>query len=194
MMKGKELVKDILIPAAVLTAIALLATAALAFTNALTKPIIEENQLGEAGLARLELIPDADKFASIDLTDELAALGVVDVYAAENGAGTVISVTEKGYNGSFTVMVGFNPDGAVVAYKALTHAETEGLGSKVFETPFVDQFIGKVPGELTVVKGTAGTDNEIAAVAGATISSNAVTLAVNHAGDAFAILQGGGLI
>lgn len=194
MMKGKELVKDILIPAAILTAIALVATAALALTNALTKPIIDANQLDGAGLARLELIPDADKFAPIDLTDELTALGVVDVYTAENGAGTVISVTEKGYGGSFTVMVGFNPDGAVVAYKALTHDETAGLGSKAFETPFADQFVGKVPGAFTVVKGTAGADNEIAAVTGATISSDAVTLAINHAGDAFAILQGGGLL
>ncbi len=193
-MKGKEIVKDILIPAAILTAIALVATAALAVTNYFTQPIIEGNQLGEAGLARLELIPEGDDFKEIELTDELTALGIADVYTAENGAGTVISVTEKGYGGAFTVMVGFNTDGAVVAYKALSHDETPNLGSNVFESPFADQFIGKVPGELTAVKGAAGAEGEIAAITGATVSSEALTLAINHAGDAFRILQGGGLL
>ncbi len=193
-MKGKEFVKDILIPAAILTAIALVATAALALTNAFTAPIIEENQLGTAGLSRLELVPEADKFVPVDLTDDLTALGIVDVYTAENKAGTVISVTEKGYNKSFTIMVGFNPDGAIIGYKALEQDETAGLGSNAFETPFVDQFVGKVAGDLTVVKGAAGADNEIAAVTGATISSKAVTLAINHAGEALRILQEGGLI
>lgn len=193
-MKKETLMRDLVLPAAVLTVIALLATAALAFTNALTKPTIEGNQLGASGLARLELLPDADKFVKVEPTEELAALGVVDVYTAENKAGTVITVTEAGYGGEFTLMVAFNPDGAVVAYKPLEHDETKGLGSQVFESPFADQFAGKTAGALEVIKGSAGKETEIAAVANATISSKAVTLAVNHAGEALAILQGGGLL
>ncbi len=181
--------KDILVPAAVLTGIALVVTAMLAFTNALTKPIIDENQKREADSAKYEMLPNADNFTSADLTGDLTALGVGDLSLADNGAGAVVTVTQKGYNGEFSIMVAFNPDGAVVAFKALVQDETAGLGSNAFIPPFADQFTGKNPGELTVVKGPAGGADEISSVTGATISSKAVTLAINNAGKAFALAK-----
>ena len=190
-MNKQGAVKEIVMPAIVLTAIALVVTALLAFTNALTAPVIEQNQQGGATAARKELIPKADKFTVIDVTDEYAAkYGCVDIYDASNGEGTVITVTEKGYNGDFSIMVGFNPDGAVVSYKALTQDETAGLGANGFVSPFADQFAGKKAGGLTVVKGAAGADNEISAMTGATITSKAITLAINNAGEVFKAVKG----
>lgn len=189
---NKNVVKEILLPTVVLTGIALVVTALLAFTNAITLPIIEENEQGSATATRKEMLPDADKFEQVEVTEEWATqYGCVDVYTAQNGAGTVITVAEKGYNGEFTLMVGFNPDGAVVAYKALAQDETAGLGSNGFVSPFADQFTGKVPGSLTVVKGPAQGDNEISAMTGATITSKAVTQAINDAGAVFKASQKG---
>lgn len=189
---NKNAVKEILIPAVVLTGIALVVTALLALTNALTLPVIEQNDKKNADLARRELLAQADSFTQVQVSDEWAAnYGCIDAYTADNGVGAVITVTEKGYGGDFTITVGINNDGAVVAYKALSQQETAGLGTNGFISPFADQFTGKTPGELTVVKGGAGKDNEISAMAGATITSKAVTKAVNNAGAVFNAIKDG---
>ncbi|SDM94254.1 FMN-binding protein [Acetanaerobacterium elongatum] len=189
---SKNTVKEIIIPAVVLTGIALVVTALLAFTNALTLPVIEQNDKKNADLARKELLADADSFTQVQITDEWATkYGCLDAYTANNGAGAVITVTEKGYGGNFTLLVGINKDGAIVSYKALKQQETAGLGSNGFISPFADQFKGKTPGELAVVKGGAGKDNEISAMTGATITSKAVTKAVNNAGAVFTAIQKG---
>ena len=61
------------------------------------------------------------------------------------------------------------------------YAETPGLGSKASEPNFKGQFSEKEAKELSVVKGSATSDNQIAAISGATITSEAVTTGVNAA-------------
>ena len=70
--------------------------------------------------------------------------------------------------------------------------ETPGLGQNTANKSFTSQFKGKSFG-ITVVKGSADSKkNEINAVTGATISSKAVTKAVNKAIDIITNEQDGG--
>ena len=76
-------------------------------------------------------------------------------------------------------MTGVDINGKVTGVNILSHAETAGLGAKAAEDSFRNQFIGLIEG-ITVSKGEGG-ENSIDAITGATITSKAVTQAVNAA-------------
>ena len=77
--------------------------------------------------------------------------------------------------------MGVTKDGGVKAINILNHSETPGLGAKSTEPEFYEQFNDKEILPLKVVKGAASGADEIAAISGATITSNAVTSGVNAA-------------
>lgn len=103
-------------------------------------------------------------------------------------AGYAILSSAGGYNGQNKVLVGFSDDAATITGIVVTEqAETPGLGAKIVEPSFRNQFTNKssvVP--LTVVKGIKpeeALDAQIAAISGATISSTSVVTAVNSANE-----------
>ena len=63
---------------------------------------------------------------------------------------------------------------------------------KAEEPEFKDQFSEKAVTAFKVVKGGASAENEIDAISGATITTNAVTNAVNAALDFYANVMKGG--
>ncbi|WP_157151676.1 FMN-binding protein [Brachyspira sp. SAP_772] len=132
------------------------------------------------------VIPDADNIegpindATYPYYIGKKADGSVAGYAVLSSAG--------GYNGQNKVLVGFSGDATTVTGIVVTEqAETPGLGAKIVEESFRNQFTNKssvVP--LTVVKGIKpeeALDAQIAAISGATISSTSVITAVNSANE-----------
>ena len=113
-------------------------------------------------------------------------------YVGKKSDGTVVGYamlsSAGGYNGQNKVLVGFDADVTKITAIVVTEqAETPGLGAKITEASFIDQFKDKSSVlSLTVVKGIkpeeAG-ESEIAAISGATISSTSVVTAVNSAKD-----------
>ncbi len=86
--------------------------------------------------------------------------------------GPITTASAQGFGGEITVNAGFAEDGSV-AYLAIdTPNETAGLGQKASDATFTGQFIGK-KGPFTY--GEDGID----AIAGATITSNAVISTLN---------------
>ena len=161
-------------PIVVLCAICIVITGALAATNSVTAPIIEAATIAAQNAARIELLPEADGFTSIDVAVE----NVSDVSVSNNGVGTVITSAGKGYGGTITVMTAFTPDGVIKQIKITEQSETAGLGTKIVSEPsFQESFAGLPAAPFTV--------NDIDAITGATISSKAVTAAVNSAVEAF---------
>ncbi len=161
-------------PIVVLCAICIVITGALAATNSVTAPIIEAATIAAQNAARIELLPEADGFTSV----EVAVENVSDVSVSNNGVGTVITSAGKGYGGTITVMTAFTPDGVIKQIKITEQSETAGLGSKIVsEASFQESFAGLPAAPFTV--------NDIDAISGATISSKAVTAAVNSAVEAF---------
>lgn len=153
---------------------------ALGITNELTKDIIAAQAPSASEEAAL-VMPEASSF---DLISEGEG-GLDQVFCAYDGAGNTIgyvgTITTRGYGGEIVINVGLGMDGAITAINVggENFNETVGLGAKVKEAPFMDQFKGLTP-PLTL-------NQDVAAVTAATISSSAVTNAVN---DATAYLAG----
>jgi len=92
----------------------------------------------------------------------------------------VETVSNKGFAGNVSIMVGFKPDGTIENYQVLEHKETPGLGTKMdvwFKTDKGNQsVVGKNPGKNNLTVSKDG--GEVDAITAATISSRAFLDAV----------------
>ena len=101
----------------------------------------------------------------------------------------VETFTNKGFSGNISLMVGILADGTVNNISVLQHAETPGLGSKMSEPSFKDQFNNKHADSFNFnVKKDGG---DVDAITAATISSRAFCDAVNRAISTFENNKGG---
>ena len=159
--------KDILKPALILFVICLVVTALLAGTNLLTKDKIAEQSALEAEQSRKVVLSDADSFEEAD--------GYYIGKANNETVGYVFQTAVK-------VMTGISADGQITGIVILEHSETPGLGANAEKASFTDQFKQTAPEKgITLVKNKAPSDGEIEAMTGASITSRAVTNAVNEA-------------
>lgn len=107
------------------------------------------------------------------------------IYKATKGGefiGAAVEASSNAFGGALTVLVGFDPEGNIIDYSLLSHAETPGLGSKAadwFKKGAKGDITGMNPGEkpLTVSKDGGQVD----AITASTITSRAFLLAVNNA-------------
>lgn len=175
---------EVITPTAVLAIICVVVTLALSSTNLLTAGKIEALAIETQNKAMAKLI-EADEYHELPAT---TSFGDITYNAAIKGGDTVgcIFVTEaNGYGGVVSVMTAVDMEGKVIAVEILAAAdETPGLGQNVTKEYFYTRFNG-MSGDIVVQKaGTAKKENnEIDAVTGATISSEAVKTAVNQALD-----------
>lgn len=112
-------------------------------------------------------------------------------YDADNNfiGAAVETFTNKGFSGNVSLMVGILADGTVNNISVLQHAETPGLGSKMTEASFKDQFNNKNAASFNFkVKKDGG---DVDAITAATISSRAFCDAVNRALSTFENNKGG---
>ena len=170
--------KAIIKPVVVLTAICLVITFLLSFTNEKTAPVIEQVNIQIANEARAEVLPEADGFEKIEI-DNLPE-GAVDIYKATNDTGYVASTTAQGYGGTMKVTVGIDENGAITKVKVTEHSETPGLGSRAFEEKYTVTFKGA---NETTLPG-------VATISGATISSTALKRAIQTAFELYDMAKG----
>ena len=173
--------KDIFIPTISLFIICIVITAALAFTNALTKDTIAENELSARNESMKIVCPQGETFELKSETDDGEIYEALD----KNGdvTGYAVSTSASGYGGVIKVMTGISPDGNVIAIDVFYNDdETPGLGKNTSNESFTSQFKDLVSSDKIVVsKDYAGEGQQIDAVTSSTISSRAVTDAVNKA-------------
>lgn len=189
----KNQILDIIKTTAILFAICVIITAALGFTNEYTKePIAEINKQTEQ--ATMQELVKAETYEDINVKFEDKDYQVNLAKNGEEIVAYIFSMKEKGYGGDVSVMTAIGTDSKILAVKVVDASnETPGLGQNVIKESFYSQFSGK-SGELEAVKSNAA-DNQITAVTGATISSKAVTNAVNKSQKIFEymISQNGGV-
>ena len=204
-MKNNSDVKVMLKEAGILFAITLISGLILGFVYELTKEPIrlqEEKAIQEAcatvfkdaaSFAETEYIPDST--VEQQLNDTGVEIGTV--YEAKDAGdglvGYVIeSTSREGYGGNIVLYVGIRLDGTVKGISILEISETAGLGMKAGDV-LVPQFHEKNVSSFTYTKSGKTSDSEIDAISGATITTKAVTNAVNGSLAAFEQLaQGGG--
>ena len=175
---------EVITPTAVLAIICVVVTLALSSTNLLTAGKIEALAIETQNKAMAKLI-EADEYHELPAT---TSFGDITYNAAIKDGDTVgcIFVTEaNGYGGVVSIMTAVDMEGKIIAVEILAAAdETPGLSQNVTKEYFYTRFNG-MSGDIIAAKaGTAKKENnEIDAVTGATISSKAVTTAVNQALD-----------
>lgn len=176
-----------------LTLIALGSSAGLGFVYELTKEPIATSVLTKKLSAIREVVPDFNN----NPDDEMFRLPTgegdsLEVYPARKDGElvgyAVNTYTNKGFSGYINLMTGFSPDGSIINISVLQQKETPGLGTKMAEPSFKDQFNKKNPATFPLkVKKDGG---PVDAITAATISSRAFCDAVQRA---FNTLQKGGL-
>jgi len=173
--------EDIIKPVGVLLAICIIIPLALSVTNKVTAKKIAELEAANSKKNMQSLI-DADNF-------EECENGEITYYAAINGGKTaayIFTESSKGYGGDVSVMTAIKPDGTVAGVAILdVSGETPGLGQNAAKESFFSQYIGLKNGVSVLKNGAKAENNEVDAVTGATITSTAVTRAVNKALDDF---------
>lgn len=128
-------------------------------------------------------LPEAEDFSQIDLAaGSPEAVKEVQEGSKEGASsGYCITVTPKGYGGPIEIVVGITPDGTIRAIRILNQTETPGLGAKAADDSFLRQYSEKQVESLAVVKAPPSAPEQIQAISGATITSEAVTAGVNTA-------------
>lgn len=113
---------------------------------------------------------------------------LIEARTASSGgsqAGYVVKVSGKGYGGAVTIALGITNEGEVLGIQILDASnETPGLGQNSTKEDWNGQYIGMTSDKtLSVVKDGSGSQDNgtINSISGATITSNAVTRAVNVA-------------
>ena len=100
--------------------------------------------------------------------------------------GAAVKSTTLGFGGDLEVLVGFDPEGTILGYTILKHAETPGLGAKAdtwFQKGQKGDVIGKSPKDKPLTVSKDG--GEIDAITASTITSRAFLKAINNAYDVY---------
>ena len=172
-MKTESTVRFVLRLTLTLLLITGVVAAALAGVNAITKDAIAANQEKKTQEALAVVLPEAGNLQKVELTGDTGI--VSEVYT--DGTNYAVKVLPSGFDGAITMMVGVS-DGAVTGISVISHTETPGLGAVAAAQnakgeAFRGQFVGQ--------SGTLAVGDQIDAMSGATITSNAVVTGVNAA-------------
>lgn len=188
--------------ALILTLITLVSGFCLGTAHEVTKQPIAAAQEKATQEAYREVLPKAKKFDEVKGFDTNKATALIHkkgfdkdtinaVVEAKDSSGKnigyVITLTSSaGYGGDITFSMGIDQDGNMTRYSITSISETAGLGMKATEDDaksdkdFCDQFKKLKNGNYSVVKhGSEKGENEIEAISGATITSRAMTTAVD---------------
>jgi electron transport complex protein RnfG len=128
------------------------------------------------------VLPAFDKLKSEKVLSHDGGDSLLFTYAYNNDkliGVAVNSYSDEGFSGHVEIMVGFLPDGTIYNTAVMAHKETPGLGTKMAEPEFKDQFKNKNPNNFILKVTKDGGD--VDAITAATISSRAFCDAVDRA-------------
>ena len=203
-MKNK-IIKDAL----ALTLSTLVAGVALGGVYEITIDPIAKQEAQAKAEAYEQVFTDAAAFEAVEMDDTLTktirdqldqegykAQSIEEVMRAEDQSGETLGyaftvVTSEGYGGDIQFSMGVQNDGTLNGISILSIGETAGLGMNADTPAFKDQFVGKQVEKLQYTKNGATQDDEINAISGATVTTNAMTNGVNAGLCAFRVMEGG---
>ncbi len=176
----------------VLVCVALVMGAILAYVNHITKgPISEQAEKALSDGIKAVMMSDNLTVTANDTISETIdnkeCVFIVHKAADASGKelGAAVESTTLGFGGDLKVLVGFSPEGEILGYTLLQHAETPGLGAKAdtwFQKDGKASIIGKNPSTPLTVSKDGG---DVDAITASTITSRAFLKAVNQAYDVY---------
>ncbi len=164
---------------AALTIIGIVAGGLLSEVNNWAYPLIVANQKAETEKAIFLVQPNGKTYEAVK-SPEIEIFKVFD--ENKNLVGYSLVSAGNGFQGKVKIMTGLNKDlSEIEMIEILEQVETPGLGTKITEEPFKDQFKGlQTSPQINWVKGKVPEHpNEIQTITGATISSKAVVEIIN---------------
>lgn len=193
-----------------ITVITLVAGLALGVVQGITAgPILQQQEQAKQEAYRA-VFEDADSFEqflpdetkqAVDLVTYLnengyGAATIDEIMTAKDASGETLGYTftvtsSEGYGGDIQFAMGVQNDGTLNGISILSIEETAGLGMKADTDEFKDQFKNKKVEKFTYTKNGAAADDEIDAISGATITTNAMTNGINAGLCAFRYVEGG---
>ena len=190
-----------------ITVITLVSGLLLGVVNDITAGPIAKQQAAAKEAAYKEVFSDADTFETVssgedaDLEAYLDENGfkgqdINEVMLAKDSSGAEIGyaftvTTKEGYGGDIQFAMGIQDDGTLNGISILSIGETAGLGMRATTDEFKNQFKDRNVEKFTYTKTGAAADDEIDALSGATITTNAMTNGVNAGLCAFRYEKGG---
>ena len=177
---------------------ALVASVLLAVTNEVTKGPIEQQKLASKMAALNTVLPGCE-YEQIEYEGISDDSALDEIFIGKNADGSIkgyaLTANPQGYGGEIPITLGVSEGGYVTQVYVGSLQETQGLGSRVGDDAFKEQFIAIAADPDTL-------RNDVDTIAGATISSSAFVNAVQemltytkgtlgiepHAGDKDAIL------
>lgn len=152
----------------ILGLICFLSSSVLAVVNGITEPKIKIQKEKEESRALKEALPEGVSFKPVFQEDKIIYYTAYDSDDKLNGF--VIKSQGKGYSANIEVLAGLNLNLEVVNARILFQNETPGLGNRICESPFLEQFKGK----------NLDSFSQVQAITGATVSSGAVINALKN--------------
>ena len=190
----KKLESSLLNMVLVLTLVAVIMGGVLAYVNHLTEgPITEQKEKALANGIKTVMVCNDLVVANTnevkqDIDGKEHTFIIYQVKDAQGqDLGAAVQSTTMGFGGDLKVLVGFDPDGKILGYTLLEHAETPGLGAKAdlwFQKGQKGDIIGKDPKEPLTVSKDGG---QVDAITASTITSRAFLKAVNQAYNAYKV-------
>jgi electron transport complex protein RnfG len=165
---------------AALTLIGIVAGGSLSLVNNWAAPKIALNQKAETERAIFLVHLDGKRYDEI----KNAGFEVYKVFnQADSSVGYSLVYAGNGFQGKIKLMIGLTEKlNKITSIEVLEQSETPGLGTKILEPPYKDQYKGLTPApSIKLVKGVEpSSSNEVKAITGATISSRSVVAIVNE--------------
>jgi electron transport complex protein RnfG len=173
--------KHIIKPAFSLLVIAAISTAALALVRGITLEPIENQRKITQERVKIEVLPQASGFREISVVKSGSIVSIFEGLNENELVGYVLELAPSGYSGAIHMMVGISAiENKLAGMRVMKHTETPGLGSLATEEKFYRKYDGRDLVPIRVVR-TNAAENEIETITSATITTRAITNAVNEA-------------
>jgi len=171
-----------------LTLVALVTAALLGGMYVLTEEPIRLSKENKQMQAKVEVLPVQEGVSFAEAEDHDGVM-VYRAYVGEEFVGAAVETFDpNGFNGRFSLMIGFDKEGQISGYKVLEQNETPGLGANMVEWFRTDKgkqnIIGLDPAKTNMKVSKDGGD--VDAITAATITSRAFLRAVERAYKAYA--------
>ena len=151
-----------------LTIVVAVCVSILTYVDSITREKISAQEDEAIKTMLTEMFPEMSQY---DFKDE-----IYTIYSDGNKVGYAFLAVGKGYGGDISILVGLTDESTVKGIKIVSQQETPGLGTRITEPFFTDQFAGIDINDVALSRN----GGKIDAITSSTISSSAVVEAVRN--------------
>ena len=147
---------------------------ALGYTNAITRPVIEKQELENKMKALNEVSNGWDIEEQLAVNDNSFVSYYLELKDSGELKGYIVGLKGAGYGGQLTLVASYTVKGEMLFAKMLTNSETPGLGKKSEAKGYMDKFKGTGAEKPVPTNKSMLSADDAAAVSGASVTFAAI--------------------